>query len=121
VPFGNVFPQISGGVARIYYDIDHDGVQDGYNDITIGSSLPNFNPMVRTVDQLDSVNNALDDALLRLLDSLNHIVAQSNTGLSGASTNPIDVMLNNIDIDVTGVGGVPFAWGPLDVTLEVGI
>jgi hypothetical protein len=28
-------------------------------------------------------------------------------------------MLSNVNIDVTGTGGIPFAWGPIDVRLDV--
>lgn len=118
VPTGGTFPQLSGGIVRVYYDIDHDGAQDGYTDLTVGSNLPNFNPAIKTVDQLDPANNALDDALLRLLSSLNSILG---SGLPGSSTNPIDIQLSDVQISVAGTGGVPFSWGPIDVRFEVGI
>lgn len=121
VPIGNVFPAISGGVYRIYYDIDHDGAYDGFSDITVGATLPDFDPTVRTIDQLDPENNALHDALLRLLDELNLVIVPGNSGLSGESTNPIDIKLDEIALEVVSTGEVPFAWGPLDATLEVGI
>ncbi len=121
VPIGAVFPEISGGVFRIYYDTGHDGTQDGYTDVTVGATLPNFDPTTKTVDQLDVENDALHDALMRLLDALNLVITQANSGRSGEATNPIDIKLDEVDIEATGTAGVPFAWGPLDVTLEVGI
>lgn len=120
-PLGSLFPAISGGVIRIYHDLNHDGTQDGYTDITVGDSLTNFNPTVRTVDQLDTANNALDNAVMRLLDSLNLFISVSTTGPAGSTTNPIDIILDDVEIDSAGSGGIPYAWGPLDVKLEVGI
>jgi hypothetical protein len=116
-PFGSVFPKMSGGVARVYHDTDHDGTADGYDDITFGAGLPGFDPSVRTIDQLDP-ENALHDALIRLLASLNLV---TGTGLPGTDTNPIDVMLGQINVDATGTSGIPFAWGPIDVRLDVKI
>jgi len=120
-PYGEVFYTISGGIYRIYYDTNHDGTSDGFTDISIGSNLPNFNPTTRTIDQLDPVNNALDDAVIRLLNSLNFVITQSNTGRSGEATNPIDIMLSNLEADATATGGIPFSWGPLDIRLDVKI
>ncbi len=119
VPYGDIFPGISGGVFRVFYDINHDGTSDGFTDIVVGANLPSFNPTVRTMDQVNGTVNALDDALVRLMDSLNFVVIANNTGVSGTSANPIDIKLSNIDVDVTGTGGIPFAWGPLDVRLDV--
>ncbi len=116
VPFGSLFTTMSGKVVRVYHDIDHDGVQDGYTDITAGGNLQNFNSTVRAVDTLDPQNDAVDNALVRLLDYLNFI---SGTGVSGSSTNPIDVALSNIEITITGTG-IPFGWGPLDIRFVVG-
>ncbi|MCX6815974.1 MAG: VWA domain-containing protein [Candidatus Aenigmarchaeota archaeon] len=117
VPFGSTFPKISGSVVRIYYDKDHDSNQDGYTDIVVGADLPVFNSTVRTTDMLDS-QNALDDAIIRLLNSLNFV---QGPGVAGSITNPIDVQLSNIDLSTAGTGSIPFAWGPLDVKIGVGI
>jgi len=117
VPYGLVFSGLSGGVVRVYYDINHDGIPDGYTDLVYGSSLPNFNATVRTVDQLNATGNALDDALLRLFQSLDY--TPTGSGPAGSSSNPIDVELNGVDIQTTDVGNIPFQWGPIDIRLDV--
>lgn len=121
VPYGNVFPKLEGEIVRVYYDLDHDGSSDGFADITIGGNLPVFNSTVRTTDQINGSENALDDALLRLLDRINFVTKENNTGISGSQTNPIDIKLSEVDVDTTGTGGIPFEWGPVDVRLDVKI
>jgi hypothetical protein len=119
VPYGKVFPEIKGGIVRIYYDIDHDGISDGFTDVSYGTNLPGFNATVKTVDQLNTTSNALEDALLRLLNDLNYITISSNNGTAGSQTNPIDIKLADVNIDTTTVGGIPYAWGPLGIRLDV--
>ena len=121
VPLGSVFPSLSGGVLRIYYDTNHDGTADGFSDISIGATLPGFDPTVKTINELDIENNALHNAVVRLLDELNLVVAPGSIGRSGESTNPIDIRLDEVSINIAGTAGVPYGWGPLDVILEVGI
>ncbi len=118
VPFGDIFSKASGGKVVIYYDSDYDGVVDGNATISLGSNLPGFNQTIRTADQLDNQTNALDNALVRLLYSLDF---NQTSGISGTATNPINVPLSNIDINTVITGGVPYPWGPLDVKLSVGV
>ena len=119
VPYGSVFSSSSGGIVRIYYDIDHDGISDGFTDVSYGTNLPGFNATVKTVDQLNTTSNALEDALLRLLNELNYVIISSNSGTAGSQTNPIDIKLADVNIDTTTVGGIPYAWGPLGIRLDV--
>ncbi len=121
VPYGSVFPKLQGGVVRIYYDIDHDGISDGYTDVTYGSDLPNFDPVPKTVDHLEGLTNALDDSIIRLLNTLNLVTTAGNSGLSGSQSNPIDVRLNDVQIETTSIAGVPYEWGPIDIRLDVKI
>jgi hypothetical protein len=60
----------------------------------------------------------LDDAVIRLFTALNLV---QGAGIPGSETNPIDIMLANVNIDVTGASGIPFAWGPIDVRIDVKI
>lgn len=117
-PFGSIFPKASGGRVLIYYDGDYDGLVDGNATISLGSNLPGFNQTVRTVDQLDNQTNALDNALVRFLYSLDF---NQTAGISGTLSNPINVPLSNIDINAVTTGGVPYAWGPLDVKMSIGV
>lgn len=119
VPSGNVFPELKGGIARVYYDIDHDGASDGFTDVVVGGDLPNFNSTIRTTDQMIGTANALDDAFVRLMNVLNFVVVPGNSGVPGAQTNPIDIKLSDVNFDATGTGGIPFAWGPIDIRLDV--
>ena len=120
VPYGDIFEKASGGVYRIYFDKDFDGVQDGSFDITLAQDLPGFNSTVRDVNGLDD-ENAVEDALQRLLDNLNFVVTESNAGPSGSATNPIELELRDITIDSRSLVGVPFTWGPAEVRMEMGI
>jgi von Willebrand factor type A domain len=121
VPYGGVFSALKGGIARVYYDIDHDGLSDGFTDITYGSNLTDFDPTIRNMDELDATENALDDAVIRLMNTLNFVVKAGNSGISGSQTNPIDIKLSDVNIDVTFVGDVPFEWGPIDIRLDVNV
>lgn len=119
VPSGSVFPKLMGGIARVYYDIDHNGVSDGFTDIIVGGGLPEFNSTVRTTEQMNGTDNSLDDAFVRLMDVMNFVVTANNTGVSGSPTNPIDIEMSDVAVDATTTSGIPFAWGPIDIRLVV--
>ena len=121
VPAGSVLPELRGGVVRVYYDMDHDGISDGFDNITING--PSFNPSIRTMSELNATatTNALDDAFFRLMNVLNFVVLPTNNDVPGTETNPIDIRLNDISVDTTSTGGIPYAWGPIDIRLDVKI
>jgi hypothetical protein len=120
VTYGTIFQKASGGIYRIYFDKNFDGFQDGFIDVTIGDDLPEFNNTLKNMDDLDP-NNAIDDALSRLLELLNFAVYGFNTGSSGSLNNPIDIELKDVDISSSSIVGIPFTWGPAEVKIEVGI
>ncbi len=120
VPYSGVFPNRGGHNVTVYIDTDHDGVADKNVSVAIGAGLPGFDPTPVTVDQLDPANNALDDALLRLLEQLNYYIQPGATGLAGSSTNPIDLEISSqVQIDTTLAVSVPFLWGPTDMSVVV--
>lgn len=122
VPYEKIFPQLIGRNITIYYDKNYDGIEDGYVTIAVGKDLPNFDPTPITVDQLDRVNNALDDAVYRLLDYLNFVTIPSNSGPPGSNTNPIDVELSpDVSIETATLTGVPYMWGPASIGVAVWI
>ncbi len=120
VPYGDVLPKSSGGVYSIYFDKDSDGYQDGSFNVVIGADLPGFDPVPKDVSSLDS-GNAVEDALQRLLDSLNFAVYGFNSGQSGSASNPVDIELTDVSIDSRSISAIPFTWGPADIKIEVGI
>jgi len=120
VPYGDVFETASGGVYIIYFDKNFDGTQDGSFQITIADDLPGFNPTPTEIQNIDPDNNAIENAVLRLLDVLN-FVTEDGSGRSGTTTNPIDIELKDVTIDSSSITGIPFTWGPADFRIEVGI
>jgi len=105
--YGGVFKKYEGCNKTIYYDIDQDGIADGSETITVGNGSDVFDPQ----------NDALDNALTKLLDNLNFI---NDTGDNdGEQTNPVDVLPTEFEFDVTASGGIPWTWGPSIFTLKV--
>ncbi|MCK4715103.1 MAG: VWA domain-containing protein, partial [Candidatus Aenigmarchaeota archaeon] len=94
VGYGEVLPANIGRNVTVYYDTDHDGVSDGFSYVTYGETSPDFDPTPVLVSDLEPDTYALDDAFMRLLDTLNFIVPPGNSGLSGTSTNPIDIEIS---------------------------
>ncbi len=120
VPYGSIFLKSTGGIYRIYFDKNFDGTSDGSFNITIGEDLLGFNSTIKDADNLDP-DNALEDALKRLLDALNFVVFPFNSGQAGSQSNPIDIELKTISIDARSISGIPFTWGPAEVRIDVGI
>ncbi|MFH1445272.1 MAG: vWA domain-containing protein [Nanoarchaeota archaeon] len=100
--YSDVFPKAKGSTQTIWYDKDQDSVPDGSSSVQIGSDPS---------DIFDPMNDSIDDAFTRLLDSLNFI---DDTGDDdGSQTNPIDLeMVSEISFDTLFVSGVPSLWGP---------
>jgi len=116
VSYGPVLPAMEGHNVTVYYDLDHDGLSDGQSYVSYGEDLPGFDPAPVDVSQLDTTNNALDEAFMRLLDRLNFIVPAGNSGLSGSATNPVDVQLSEeVSIQTNSLSEVPYMWGPVDM------
>ncbi|MFB6088388.1 MAG: VWA domain-containing protein [Candidatus Aenigmatarchaeota archaeon] len=108
VPYTDVYPKAEGSTRKIYYDIDRDGSAESSVYISIG---PNSS------DIYDPEQDAIDDALSRLMDRLNFI---DDTGADdGNSTNPIDIKIPEVKFDDARVGGVKWLWGPNIFTLKV--
>ncbi|MEW6329207.1 MAG: hypothetical protein AB1468_03765 [Candidatus Micrarchaeota archaeon] len=121
VPYSSVFPNRGGHNVSVYIDTDHDGVADRYVYVAIGAGLPGFDPTPVNVTELDPANNALDDALLRLLAQLNYVVIPpDNSALPGSIDNPIDLEITEqVRIDTSLAVSVPFLWGPTDMSVMV--
>lgn len=78
-----------------------------------------------SVDELDPVRYAVDDAILRLFDRLNYEDDQNsdvwrNPPYDGSQTNPLDVDLyRSINIDFASMGNIPGLFQPVQITLRV--
>ena len=93
VPYGNTFIKAEGGTK------------------TFESDLGNFTVKVGNFSDLwDPQNDSLDDAVERLMNSL-------DTNHDGK----IDVKLStsNINVDSLAIGKIPWMWGPAEIRLEV--
>lgn len=120
VPYDDVFPAVGGGNYTVFYDLNSDSVPDGNNSVAIGANLPGFNPMLKTIDELDVANNAFDDALLRFLGKLNYYTQQGDAGRPGTQTNPIDVKLGaEVYSEYASSPEIPFMWGPAEIKVNV--
>jgi hypothetical protein len=118
VPYGDLFPECSGSNVSVCFDSNLDGYTDGCEYIETGAGRPGFNSTPKTVEQLNATNNALDEALARLLANLNFVPTPGGSGPHGSSTNPIDLRLgSSVGIEITPLGGVRVAWGPADIKI----
>ncbi len=119
-PLQGVFQQLNGSNVTVYFDRDHDGIADEFVYVSVGAGLPNFNATPILVSDLNPANNALHDALLRLLDQINFVVTAGNSGRSGGQTNPVDVLLSgNVKIETDVLTFIPYVWGPVDMNVVV--
>ena len=116
VPYSQVLPDCGGGIVRVFYDTNYDGIPDGSVNVTIGSnSSPGFNPVVRDVAELQPQNNAVDDAFLRLLELL-ILVSNASDAKPGTQDNPINLALSEqLTPEITATAGIPYMWGPVEV------
>ncbi|MBU1197066.1 VWA domain-containing protein [Candidatus Micrarchaeota archaeon] len=119
-PFEGVFEEMNGSNVTVYYDTDHDGIEDGFVYVAIGAGLPGFNATPILVEDLDPINNALHDSLLRLLDQINFVITGANFGRSGSENNPVDVILSsNVRVETDVLTFIPYIWGPVDISMVV--
>ncbi len=120
--YGKVFPGMRGRNVTIYYDSDHDGIADGFTYVAFGTNLTNFDPNPVDVEELDPVNDAMDNAIAELLDQLNYVILPINSGRGGELTNPIDIIIGGeINAQTNVLQLVPIPWGPVDITVIVGV
>ncbi|MBI5159304.1 VWA domain-containing protein [Candidatus Micrarchaeota archaeon] len=120
VPYDDAFPEVGGGNYTVFYDLNADSVPDGNNSVAIGANLPGFNPTLKTIDELNTADNAFDDALLRFLGKLNYYAKQGDTGRPGTQTNPIDVKLGaEVYSEYASSPEIPFMWGPAEIKVNV--
>ncbi|MFA4946250.1 MAG: VWA domain-containing protein [Candidatus Micrarchaeia archaeon] len=119
VNYSGVYPVCASRNATVYYDLDYDNVADGSIGLTIGSAgLPSAGEEYVDVAELEPGTNAVDDALVRLLDALNFLGDGDEP--SGSAANPIDLKIGeSINLTVIVGQGVPFMWGPSEVSVMV--
>lgn len=108
VPYGDVFEKSLGSKKTVWYDSNQDGTADGSVQILVGNN---------TDDEFDPDIDAMDDAFLRLLDKLNFINDIGDN--DGEQTNPIDVVISEIQIQETSIPEVTWMWGPTDFKMVV--
>ncbi len=105
--YTGVFNKSEGSAKQVYYDLNLDKEDEGYVEIPLGNDSDPWDP------ELDAVDNAL----LTLLDRLNFY---NDTGTDdGDQDNPIDVYPGELSFDMIPIGGVPWLWGPGIFTLKV--
>ena len=109
----------AGSNVTIYYDVNGDNVYDGYKNISIGPRPDGFDPD----------RDAIDHALLVLLNKLNFI-ADLNSGTGNGSvadpydgineSNPIDVPIGeNIRFESNYISDIQSLWGPAIMEIRV--
>jgi len=120
VNYSGIFPQCLSRNATVYYDLDFDGVADGSVNISVGApGLPYASDGFVTVDQLNTSTNGVDNAFQRLLDKLN-FMNENPSAPSGSASNPIDLKVGDEINSTVIVGeGVPYMWGPAEVSVMV--
>lgn len=117
VNYSAIFLSCTSKTVRVYYDLDHNSVSDGYVDVLIGSGLPSGAVGTINPNQLNVTTDAVDDAFMRLLDTLNSVQVNASD-VSGMITNPIDIKLDSqIGTEAVTNKGIPFLWGPVEATL----
>ncbi len=124
--FGDTFDKCAGSNQQFYYDGDQDGTQDGTITPSVGSSPDGYDPCT----------DGIDDALWRLLDTLNFVednvdggdacddtgsFPDTNITSDGNQTNPFDLEINPADLQFAGtsLGSIPNMGGPLEIRIEV--
>ena len=131
--YGNIFQTLIGKNVMVYYDNNHDGIQDGFTFVAFGVDLPLcgggisnncFDPTPVDIASLSSCSSmdgdAMDCAIQSLLAQLNYVVMPANTGLAGESTNPIDIIIGGeVNVQTNSLQLVPIPWGPVDMMISV--
>ncbi len=121
--YSDVFPRANGSTVDVYYDIDGDNASDGFLTIQVGP-YPS--------DIFDPNNDSVDNAFMRLMDTLN-VVWDTNPGGIGngsvsnpydggitGSYNPIDFQIPpDIRFDSAAISGVPSMWGPVELEVRI--
>lgn len=119
VGYGRMFPECSGGNYTVYYDLNYDGVSDGFVYTTFGENFPNFNSNASSIESLDIKNNGLHEAFFRLLRQMN-FVNSNQSAFPGSQNNPVNIELTpQIGFESASVGGIPYLWGPIEVGVIV--
>lgn len=122
--FSDVFPKARGSTPKIYYDINGDNIPDGSAIIEIG---------IDPSDVFDPLNDSVDNAFVKLLDTINFIndlnpnapdFNHTSSGPSGSGdgsfNNPIDLEITEeIKFKTDFISQIPSMWGP--ATLEIKI
>ena len=119
VPYGEPFEKAKGSTVIVYYDINGDNTPDGSITVNIGDEPS---------DVFDPDKDAVDDALVRLLNNLNFghdvnpgdAVPVNKPDGDGSNTNPIDIHISP-DITFTAVSlkNIPRLTPPISITLRV--
>ncbi len=117
VNYSSVFLYCRARNATIYYDSNYDGIADGNVNVTVGGSLPSAGEAYVPPENF-SADNAVDDALQRLLNNLDFV--PTGTGPVGSITNPVGLKLSeSIGLQVLTGEGIPFAWGPSEAAVVI--
>ena len=123
--YGDVFPYMLQGYPTYrgynltYYYSNGTNTNEGH--ILVGD--PPYKPI--SVDDLNPLKYAVDDAVLRLFNNLNYI-DDKNPGewrippYDGSQQNPIDVYLpESVKIEISSMGNIPGMFTPVQITLRI--
>jgi len=109
VPYGDPKAKAAGSNLTIWYDSDQDGSADGSVYVSLGESPDGFDPE----------DDAVDDAIMRLLGGLN-FYGVNPAYPAGSYENPIDVEItSDLSVESSSVGDVRSMWGPAVLKLVV--
>ena len=109
VPYGDPKSKAAGSNITVWYDSNQDGTAEGSVNISVGE-----NP-----DDYDPENDAVDDAVMRLLDELNFYNDDPDLA-DGSQDNPVDVEITpEMNFESSNVGDVRSMWGPAILKLVV--
>ncbi len=120
IEYTKTFLKAEGSTITVYYDLDHDSVQDGNDTIAIGDN---------SSDVFDPEQDAIDYAFCKLLDLLNFIADKnekencnlSNMERDGGQSNPIDIRINSpgIRLNIIEIQGLPMLVGPAVAEIRI--
>ena len=126
VPYANPAGKVSGSKnITIYIDTDQVGGWDG------NYTIDEWGPIPDDLAGFDPENDAIDDALMRLLDKLNAFDDQNSEPVAlmngtsrwewgdGGKLNPVDLNSTNMVIDAVKVENIRSLWGPVQFKLVV--
>jgi hypothetical protein len=122
--YSDVFPKAKGSTIIVYYDSNGDNVAESSKVVQIGPDPS---------DALDPENDSIDNAFMKLMDTMNFIndlnpeIADMNHTSSGPSgtgdgsiDNPIDLEItDDVNFNSDFISQIPSMWGPAIMEVKI--